>query len=85
MTKSVWEIGGPDPTPSDSAELIANARPEDIQVLPPSPDARVALLLKLYGEDAEALIRLARQRGEPIETVLAQVVHEAAAREPAKR
>jgi hypothetical protein len=76
MAKDPWT--DPDPQPGDFDADLAAMGPQDVQVVPAGSGARVTLMVSVEGEDATRLQRLARERGQDIGEVVADLVRSAA-------
>jgi hypothetical protein len=75
MSKNPWT--DPDPQPGDFDAEIEAMDPDDIQIQPGNPDAKVIVLPGLNDEDAKHLVKLAVERGKTIGEVLAELVRNA--------
>jgi hypothetical protein len=78
MTGNPWQPGGPDPQPGDFDEDLERLGHEDVQYLEGNPDAQVSIQLIVRGDDADALTRLAANRGQSVDRVVAELIRGAA-------
>lgn len=72
MRKDPWT--DPDPQPGDFDQELAALDPREIQVVEAGSDAKVTLVGSLEGEDASRLERLASERGQGVDEVVAELV-----------
>lgn len=75
MRKDPWT--DPDPQPGDFDQELAALDPREIQVVEAGSDAKVTLVVSLEGEDASRLERLASERGQGVDEVVAELVRNA--------
>jgi hypothetical protein len=76
-----------DPRPGDFDAELETLDPEFIQRLDPYPDARLTVQLTISAEDADALRRIADERGENLSDALGSLIRDASDRaaKPAQR
>jgi hypothetical protein len=72
MPKDPWT--DPDPQPGDFDEYVSTMDPRDIQVHEGNPNAKVTILVNVRGADASRLQRIAIERGQDIDEVIADLV-----------
>lgn len=75
MDKDPWT--DPDPQPGDFDDGLAAVDPRDVQVVEAGSGAKVTLVVSLEGEDAKLLERIATQRGQAVDEVVAELVRNA--------
>lgn len=76
MTKDPWK--DPDPQPGDFDADLAAIGPDDVQIVEAGSGAKLRLVISVEGAEAEQLQRLARERGQDIGEVVADLVRSAA-------
>lgn len=75
MTQDPWT--DPDPQPGDFDDELAAIDPRDVQVVEAGSNGRVTLVVSVEGEDAERLERIAAERGQGVDQVVADLVRNA--------
>jgi uncharacterized protein YukJ len=78
MTKDPWT--DPDPQPGDFDAFLDSIDPNDpdyVQVVGPSSNTKIRIVVNVDGEDAERLERIATQRGQDVEEVISDLLREA--------
>jgi hypothetical protein len=67
----------PDPQPGDFDDELAAVDPRDVQVVEAGSGAKVTLVVSLEGDDAKRLERIATERGQGVDQVVAELVRKA--------
>ena len=75
MAKDPWT--DPDPQPGDFDAELEAMDPRDVQIVEAGSGAKVRLVVSVEGEEAALLKRLARERGQRIGEVVAELVRNA--------
>jgi hypothetical protein len=72
MTKYPWTDA--DPQPGDFDDELAAIDPRDVQVVEAASGAHVTLVVSVEGEDTKRLERIAAERGQGVDEVVADLV-----------
>ncbi len=75
MAKDPWT--DPDPQPGDFDDELAAIDPRDVQVVEAGSGGRVTIVISVEGEDAKRLERIATERGQGVDQVVADLVRNA--------
>jgi hypothetical protein len=75
MTKDPWTDS--DPKPGDFDADLERIDPRYVEVHEGHHDARMTVLFSMEGEDAERLERIAAERGQPVDEVVADLLRDA--------
>jgi len=75
MTKDPWT--DPDPQPGDFDDELDAIDPRDVQVVEAGSGGKVRIVVSVEGEDAQRLERIAAERGQGIDQVVADLVRNA--------
>jgi hypothetical protein len=75
MSKDPWT--DPDPQPGDFDDELAAIDPRDVQIVDAGSGGRVTLVVSVEGEDAKRLERIAAERGQGVDEVVADLVRNA--------
>jgi hypothetical protein len=75
MKKNVWS--DPDPQPGDFDGALVAVDPRDVQVVDADSGGRVTIVVSVEGEDAKRLERIAAERGQRVDQVVAELVRRA--------
>jgi hypothetical protein len=75
MTKDPWT--DPDPQPGDFDDELDAIDPRDVQVVEAGSGGKVTIVVSVEGEDAKRLERIATERGQPVDQVVADLVRRA--------
>jgi hypothetical protein len=75
MTKDPWTDD--DPQPGDFDDELTAIDPRDLQVVEAGSGAHVTLVVSVEGEDAKRLERIAAERGQGVDEVVADLVRNA--------
>lgn len=75
MTKDPWT--DPDPQPGDFDADLADMDLRDFQVVEAGSGAKLTILVRVEGDDAMLLARLAKKRGEGLGEVVAELIRNA--------
>ncbi|HEY5194005.1 MAG TPA: hypothetical protein VIJ39_09080 [Solirubrobacteraceae bacterium] len=75
MAKNPWT--DPDPQPGDFDAYLATINPDDVDTHAGNPNARLTVVVKLTGEDATRLERIATQRGQDVSEVISDLLRDA--------
>jgi hypothetical protein len=75
MAKDPWTH--PDPQPGDFDEDLAAIDPRDVQGVEAGSGGKVTIVVSVEGEDAKRLERLASERGQAVDQVIAELVRQA--------
>lgn len=67
----------PDPQPGDFDDELAAVDPRDVQVVETGSGGEVTIVVSVEGEDAKRLARIASERGQPVDEVVADLVRQA--------
>jgi hypothetical protein len=67
----------PDPQPGDFDDELAVVDPRDVQVVEADSGAKLTIVVSVEGEDAKRLERIASERGQPVDEVVADLVRQA--------
>ncbi len=67
----------PDPQPGDFDDELAAVDPRDVQVVETGSGGKVTIVVSVEGEDAKRLARIASERGQPVDEVVADLVRQA--------
>jgi hypothetical protein len=67
----------PDPQPGDFDDELEAVDPRDVQVVEAGSGGKVTIVVSVEGEDAKRLDRIATERGQPVEQVVADLVRQA--------
>jgi hypothetical protein len=67
----------PDPQPGDFDAELDRARPDQIEIHEGNPDATLAILISVEGDDAKRLERIATERGQLPGEVVSQLLRSA--------
>lgn len=73
MTERHLPTDAPDPQPGDFDAELARLGPDDVTDRPGDPAARLSLQITLEGDDADALRRVAHERGQRPSEVVADL------------
>lgn len=74
-TRNPWT--DPDPQPGDFDEELTAVDPRDIQVVEADSGGKVRIVVSVEGEDAKRLERIATERGQGVDEVVADLVRHA--------
>jgi hypothetical protein len=75
MAKDPWR--DPDPQPGDFDDELDAIDPRDVQVVEADSGGKVTIVVSVEGEDAQRLERIATERGQGIDQVVAELVRNA--------
>ncbi|MFL5333690.1 MAG: hypothetical protein ACJ8H8_11045 [Geminicoccaceae bacterium] len=75
MNKDPWN--GPDPQPGDFDDELATIDPRNVQVVEAGSGGKLTVVVSVEGDDAKRLERLATERGQRIDQVVADLVRQA--------
>jgi hypothetical protein len=75
MAKDPWT--DPDPQPGDFDDELDAIDPRDVQVVEADSGGRVTIVVSVEGEDAKRLERIATERGQGVDQVVADLVRNA--------
>lgn len=75
MAKDPWR--DPDPQPGDFDDELDAIDPRDLQLVEPGSGGKVTIMVSVEGEDAQRLERIATERGQGIDQVVAELVRNA--------
>ncbi|MGH2714415.1 MAG: hypothetical protein ACRDM7_11125 [Thermoleophilaceae bacterium] len=75
MAKDPWT--DPDPQPGDFDDELDAIDPRDVQVVEAGSGGRVTIVISVEGEDAKRLERIATERGQGVDQVVADLVRNA--------
>jgi hypothetical protein len=75
MRKDPWT--DPDPQPGDFDADLSVLGPDDVEVYEGDPNARLTILIGVKSEDAAHLERIATERGQRVEEVVADLLRDA--------
>jgi hypothetical protein len=75
MTKDPWT--DPDPQPGDFDDELDAIDPRDVQVVEAGSRGKVRIVVSVEGEDAKRLERIASERGQGVDQVVADLVRNA--------
>jgi hypothetical protein len=75
MAKDPWT--DPDPQPGDFDDELDAIDPRDVQVVDADSGGRVTIVVSVEGEDAKRLERIATERGQGVDQVVADLVRNA--------
>ena len=75
MTQDPWNE--PDPQPGDFDGELAASDPQDVRIVESGSGGRVTIVVSVEGEDAKRLERIAAERGQRVDEVVADLVREA--------
>jgi hypothetical protein len=75
MERDPWTH--PDPQPGDFDDELAAIDPRDVQVVEPGSGGEVTIVVSVEGEDAKRLQRIAAERGQGVDQVVADLVRKA--------
>ena len=75
MKNDPWNNSNPQPGDFDD-ELTA-VDPRDVQVVEAGSGGKVTIVVSVEGEDAKRLERIAAERGQPVDQVVADLVRRA--------
>ena len=75
MAKDPWR--DPDPQPGDFDDELDAIDPRDLQLVEPGSGGKVTIVVSVEGEDAQRLERIATERGQGIDQVVAELVRNA--------
>lgn len=75
MAADPW--AAPDPQPGDFDDELAAIDPRDMQVVEAGSGGKVTIVVSLEGEDAKRLERIATERGQAVDQVIADLVRHA--------
>ena len=75
MPKDPWTV--PDPQPGDFDDELAAVDPRDVQVVEAGSGGKVTIVVSVEGEDARRLERIATERGQAVDQVVADLVRRA--------
>lgn len=75
MAKDPWT--DPDPQPGDFDAELAAIDPRDVQVVEAGSDAKVRIVVIVEGDDAKRLERIATERHQDVNQVVADLVRKA--------
>jgi hypothetical protein len=75
MAKDPWT--DPDPQPGDFDDELDAIDPRDVQVVEADSGGRVTIVVSVEGEDARRLERIATERGQGVDQVVADLVRNA--------
>jgi len=72
MGKDPWT--DPDPQPGDFDSVLDRVRPDQIEIHEGNPDAKLTILVRVEGDDAKRLERIAAERGWQVGEVVSQLL-----------
>jgi hypothetical protein len=75
MMKDPWT--DPDPQPGDFDDELDAIDPRDVQIVEAGSGGKVRIVVSVEGEDAKRLERIAAERGQGIDQVVADLVRNA--------
>ena len=75
MAKDPWT--DPDPQPGDFDDELDAIDPRDVQVVEAGSGGKVTIVVSVEGEDAKRLERIATERGQRVDQVVADLVRNA--------
>jgi hypothetical protein len=75
MPKDPWT--DPDPQPGDFDDELDAVDPRDVQVVEAGSGGKVKIVVSVEGDDAKRLERLASERGQGVDQVVADLVRNA--------
>jgi hypothetical protein len=75
MARNPWT--DPDPEPGDFDAELDRARPDQIESHAGNPDAKLSILVSVEGDDARRLERIANERGQRPDEVVAELLRTA--------
>lgn len=75
MAADPWTA--PDPQPGDFDDELAAIDPRDVQVVEPGSGGKVTIVVSVEGDDAKRLERIAIERGQAVDEVIADLVRHA--------
>lgn len=75
MAKDPWT--DPDPQPGDFDDELDALDPRDVQVVEAGSGGKVKIVISVEGDDATRLERLASERGQGVDQVVADLVRNA--------
>jgi hypothetical protein len=75
MAKDPWR--DPDPQPGDFDDELDAIDPRDLQLVEAGSGGKVTIVVSVEGEDAQRLERIATERGQGIDQVVADLVRNA--------
>jgi hypothetical protein len=75
MERDPWT--DPDPQPGDFDDELAAIDPRDVQVVEAGSGGEVTIVVSVEGEDAKRLQRIATERGQGVDQVVADLVRKA--------
>ena len=75
MAKDPWT--DPDPQPGDFDDELDAIDPRDVQVVESGSGGKVTIMVSVEGEDAKRLERIATERGQRVDQVVAELVRNA--------
>jgi len=75
MAKDPWT--DPDPQPGDFDNELDAIDPRDVQVVEAGSGGKVTIVVSVEGEDARRLERIATERGQGVDQVVADLIRNA--------
>jgi len=75
MAKDPWTDA--DPQPGDFDDELAAVDPRDVQVVEAGSGGKLTIVVSIEGEDAKRLERIAAERGQAVDQVVADLVRRA--------
>ena len=75
MAKDPWTY--PDPPPGDFDDELDAIDPRNVQVVEAGSGGKVTIVVSVEGEDAKRLERIATERGQGVDQVVADLVRNA--------
>jgi hypothetical protein len=75
MAKDPWR--DPDPQPGDFDDELDAIDPRDLHLVEAGSGGKVTIVVSVEGEDAQRLERIATERGQGIDQVVADLVRNA--------
>ena len=75
MAKDPWTY--PDPQPGDFDDELDAIDPRNVQVVEAGSGGKVTIVVSVEGEDAKRLERIATERGQGVDQVVADLVRNA--------
>lgn len=75
MAADPWT--SPDPQPGDFDDELAAIDPRDVQAVEAGSGGKVTIVVSVEGEDATRLERIATERGQAVDQVIADLVRHA--------
>jgi hypothetical protein len=75
MSNDPWNK--PHPQPGDFDDELEAVDPRDVQVVEAGSGGKMTIVVSVEGEDAKHLERIASERGQPIDQVVADLVRQA--------